>query len=126
VIPGRNRDPRFYKCITYDGVQIIQGSGNAAYRFANLYNGGNLRLDNTASRSRYLVRKFVTTKCNSTDNEWNNINIVIPYLRLADAYLMYAESVLQGYGTPQSSFPGVFTAEAAGKYGKNQGRYTSS
>jgi hypothetical protein len=92
---------------------MIRGTANAAYRFANLYNGGNLRLDNTASRSGYLVRKFVTDGCNNTDNEWNNINIVVPYLRLADAYLMYAEAALQGYGTPQSSHPGYLTAEAA-------------
>lgn len=111
--PWTGRDPRFYKSITYDGVRLIRGTANAAYRFANLFNGGNLRLDNTASRSGYLVRKFVTDGCNNTDNEWNNINIVIPYLRLADVYLMYAESVLHGYGTPQSSHPGSLTAESA-------------
>lgn len=111
--PWTGRDPRFYKCITYDGVQMIQGSGNASYRFANLYTGGNLRRDNDASRTGYLERKFVTGKCNNVDNEWNNINIIIPYLRLADVYLMYAEAVLQGYGTPQSSVPGYLTAEEA-------------
>jgi hypothetical protein len=111
--PWTGRDPRFYKCITYDGVQMIQGSGNAAYRIANLYTGGNLRRDNDASRTGYLERKFVTGKCNSVDNEWNSINIIIPYLRLADVYLMYAEAVLQGYGTPQSSVPGYLTAEEA-------------
>lgn len=108
--PWTNRDPRFYKCITYDGVRIIQGTGNSDFRFANLYNGGNLRRDNDASRTGYLVGKFVTNKCNNVDNEWNNINIIIPYVRLADVYLMYAEAVLQGYGTPQSSFPGYLTA----------------
>jgi hypothetical protein len=111
--PWANRDPRFYKCITYDGVQMIRGTANAAYRFANLFNGGNLRLDNTASRSGYLIKKFVTNGCNNTDNEWNNINIIIPYLRLADVYLMYAEAVLQGYGTPQSSDPSYITAISA-------------
>lgn len=111
--PWSNRDPRFYKCITYDGVRLIQGTGNAEYSVANLYTGGNLRLDNSACRTGYLERKFVTGKCNSTDNEWNNINIVIPYLRLADVYLMYAEAVVQGYGTPTSSYPGYITAEAA-------------
>lgn len=111
--PWTGRDPRFYKSITYDGVRMIRGTGNADYRFANLYNGGNLRLENTASRSGYLVRKFVTDGCNNVDNEWNSINIVIPYLRLADVYLMYAESVLHGYGTPQSSVPGTLTAEEA-------------
>ena len=111
--PWSNRDPRFYKDITYDGVQMISGSANAAYRFANLYNGGNLRLDNTASRTGYLERKFVTAKSNNVDNEWNNINIILPYLRLADVYLMYAEAVLQGYGTPTSSHGGYITALAA-------------
>ena len=108
--PWTNRDPRFYKCITYDGVRIIQGTGNPDFRFANLYNGGNLRRDNDASRTGYLVGKFVTNKCNNIDNEWNNINIIIPYVRLADVYLMYSEAVLQGYGTPQSSYPGYLTA----------------
>jgi hypothetical protein len=70
-------------------------------------------LDNTASRTGYLVRKFVTDGSNNTDNEWNNINIVIPYLRLADVYLMYAEAVLHGYGTPQSSYPGYLSAVEA-------------
>jgi hypothetical protein len=111
--PWSNRDPRFYKDIVYDGVRMIRGTANAGYRFANLFNGGNLRLDNTASRSGYLVRKFVTDGCNNTDNQWDNINIIIPYLRLADVYLMYAEAVLQGYGTPQSSHAGYLTAEAA-------------
>jgi starch-binding outer membrane protein, SusD/RagB family len=111
--PWTGRDPRFYKCITYDGVRMIQGTGNADYRYANLYNGGNLRRDNDASRTGYLVRKYVTNKCNSVDNEWNNINIIIPYVRLADVYLMYAEAVLHGYGTPGSSHPGYLTATEA-------------
>ena len=108
--PWSNRDPRFYKSIVYDGVQMIRGTGNAAYKYANLYNGGNLRLENTASRSGYLIRKFTTEGSNNVDNEWNNINIVVPYLRLADVYLMYAEAVLQGYGTPQSNVSGYITA----------------
>ena len=121
--PWTNRDPRFYKCITYDGMRMIKGTGNANYRFANLYNPktdddfkNTLRLENTASRSGYLIRKFVTEGCNNSDNEWNSINIIIPYLRLGDVYLMYAESVLQGYGTPQSSHAGYITAlEAVNK-----------
>ena len=112
--PWTGRDPRFYIDITYDGLRMIQGNGgDPAYRYANLYNGGNLRRDNDCSRSGYLVHKFVTFKCNSVDNEWNNINIIIPYLRLADVYLMYAEAVLQGYGSPQSSVPGYLTAQQA-------------
>jgi hypothetical protein len=115
--PWSNRDPRFYKSIVYDGVQMIRGTGKPDFKFANLYNPKTndelkktLRLENTASRSGYLLRKFTTDGSNDVDNEWNNINIVIPYLRLADVYLMYAEAVLHGYGTPQSSFSGYITA----------------
>jgi hypothetical protein len=111
--PWTNRDPRFYKSIVYDGVRMIRGTGNANYQFAQLYNGGNLRLEQSASRSGYLIRKFTTEGSNSVDNEWNNINIVIPYLRLADVYLMYAEAVLHGYGSSQSSHPGSITAVTA-------------
>ncbi len=34
-------------------------------------------------------------------------------MRLADVYLMYAEAVLQGYGSATSSVPGSITAEEA-------------
>lgn len=112
--PWTNRDPRFYKHIVKDGDRMIQGSGGADnVRFASLYTGGLLRRESDASRTGYLFRKFVTPGCNNVDNEWNNINIMIPYLRLADIYLMYAEAVLQGYGTPQSSHAGYMTALAA-------------
>jgi hypothetical protein len=133
--PWANRDPRFYKDITYDGVQMYQGTNNSylPYRFANLYTGGNLRRESDASRTGYLLRKFITNKSNVVDNEWQNINIIIPYMRLADVYLMYAEAVLQGYGTPQSSYPGYLTAiEAANKTRLRAGvpnidaRYTGS
>jgi starch-binding outer membrane protein, SusD/RagB family len=126
--PWANRDPRFYKCITYDGVRMIRGTANAAFKFANLYsdkdatgNAGNLRRDGDASRTGYLVRKFVTDGCNNVDNEWNNINIVIPNMRLADVYLMYAEAVLQGYGSAQSTYPG-YALTAVGAVNKVRDR----
>jgi starch-binding outer membrane protein, SusD/RagB family len=112
--PWTGRDPRFAKSIVYDGVQMVRGTGKPLFKYANLFNPktdderkSTLRLENTASRSGYLLRKFTTDGSNDVDNEWNNINIVIPYLRLADVYLMYAESVLHGYGTPQSSVAGL-------------------
>ncbi len=37
----------------------------------------------------------------------------LSYMRLADVYLMYAEAVLQGYGSATSSVPGYLTAEEA-------------
>ncbi|MEJ5265249.1 MAG: RagB/SusD family nutrient uptake outer membrane protein [Bacteroidales bacterium] len=106
--PWSNRDPRFYKFIVYDGVQVVKGgtSANDNVRYANLYNGGNYRDDGTGSRSGYLLRKFMNLTNNNIDAEGRNIIVLPAYLRLADVYYMYAEAVLHGYGTPQSYYPG--------------------
>ena len=109
--PWSNRDPRFYKSIITDGTRMIQGNGGLIdYRYANLYTGGNYRSESGGSRTGYLERKFTGAGNNDTDKDWDNSAIVMPYLRLADVYLMYAEAVLHGYGTPQSSFPGYMSA----------------
>jgi hypothetical protein len=105
--PWTNRDPRFYKTIVTDGQRMIQSNGGSLdYRFANLFTGGNYRGESDGSRTGYLTRKFTSPDNNSTDNGWNRFAMVIPYMRLADVYLMYAEAVLYGYGTPQSIAPG--------------------
>jgi len=111
--PWSNRDPRFYKSIVYDGVRIVQGSGAETYRYANLYNEGNYRNDGTGSRSGYMSRKFINLTLNNSDNVGRNIVILPAYLRLADVYYMYAEAVLQGYGSATSSYPGYITAVEA-------------
>jgi hypothetical protein len=116
--PWTGRDPRFYESIVYDGVKVIQG-GTAAddyRRYANLYNGGNYRNDLSGSRTGYMLNKFFPLEGNQVDNVPNRL--MLPgYMRLADVYYMYAEAVLYGYGTPQSSYPGnadyVLTAEDA-------------
>ena len=106
--PWTGRDPRFYESIVYDGEQVIQG-GDATEdyrRYANLYNGGNYRTENNGSRTGYLLIKFINLSANPTDNvNQQRINLP-PFMRLADVYLMYAEAVLQGYGTAQSSYLG--------------------
>ncbi len=105
--PWSNRDPRFYKSIVYDSVQVVKG-GTAAddsYRYANLYNGGNYRNDLNGSRSGYLLCKMFSMQGNKVDNVPNRF-LLPSYLRLADVYYMYAEAVLHGYGTPTSSYPG--------------------
>lgn len=113
--PWSNRDPRFHEQIIVDGDRLVLGSGGSdEYRYANLYNNGNLRNESAGSRSGYMWKKFIPAGCNNVDNVWNNgINIIVPYLRLADVYLMYAEAVLQGYGSAQSSSNGYITAEDA-------------
>ena len=102
--PWRNRDPRFYNDFVYDGVKCIQGAAPIeANRYANLFTGGSYRDVSTGSRTGYLLYKFIPITSNKFDNGYSydkGLNIHLPYMRLADVYLMYAEAAAQGYGSP--------------------------
>lgn len=104
--PFKGRDPRFYKDIIFDGLRIVTGSipvAEESLRYANLFTGGNYRDVRTGSRTGYCLRKFIPLVANRFDqgNSYGNaLHINIPYMRLADIYLMYAESALMGYNTP--------------------------
>ena len=97
--PWRDRDPRFYNDIVYDGVRTVQGSmpdGEEYNRYANLFTGGSYRNERTGSRTGYMLYKFIPMTANKYDEGYgygNNLNIHLPYMRLADVYLMYAEAL---------------------------------
>ena len=93
--PWKNRDPRFYHDIVYDGVKVVEGAIEPdANRYANLYTGGTYRDDINESRTGYLLYKFIPMIANNYDmgETYNKLYIDVPYLRLADCYLMYAEA----------------------------------
>lgn len=93
--PWKNRDPRFYHDIVYDGVKVVEGAIEPdANRYANLYTGGTYRDDINESRTGYLLYKFIPMIANNYDmgSTDNKLYIDVPYLRLADCYLMYAEA----------------------------------
>ena len=95
--PWKNRDPRFYHDIVYDGVKVVEGAEAIepdANRYANLYTGGTYRDDINESRTGYLLYKFIPMIANNYDmgSTYNKLYIDVPYLRLADCYLMYAEA----------------------------------
>lgn len=104
--PWKDRDPRFYNDIVYDGVKVVQGTLAAnmeTHRYANLFTAGSYRDDRSGSRTGYMLYKFVPKTANNFDQGWNygqNLNIKVPYMRLADIYLMYAESIAAGYESP--------------------------
>ena len=104
--PWRDRDPRFYNDIVYDGVRTVQGSmpdGEEYNRYANLFTGGSYRNERTGSRTGYMLYKFIPMTANKYDEGYgygNNLNIHLPYMRLADVYLMYAEAAAQAYQSP--------------------------
>ncbi len=114
--PWKDRDPRFYHDIRYDGCKIIikapggdddpDAANIKSVRYAPLYTGGKLRSDTEGSRSGYLNYKFVRDDFNRFDKQGQENysagnHMLIPYMRLADVYLMYAESACNAYGTPQ-------------------------
>lgn len=105
--PWKGRDPRFYHDIRFDGCRLELGGDKAAdpVRYAPLYTGGTLRDAIKGSRTGYLNYKFVRDDFNQWDKggaqNWGaNNHMLIPYMRLADIYLMYAEAVAEATGVP--------------------------
>ena len=96
--PFKNRDPRFYHDIVFDGFKYVHGALTESmepYRYCDLFPGGNMRPVANGSRTGYFIQKLVPHTCNEGDNEydWNsNLHTYLPYMRLADIYLMYAEA----------------------------------
>jgi hypothetical protein len=121
--PWRGRDPRFYNDIIYDGVRMVQGSipnvSEQPNRYANLFHDGigsnpgvggvgSYRSLNTGSRTGYLLYKFIPITLNKFDNGHSYdkaLHVKIPWMRLADIYLMYAEAAAQGYNSPLGKAP---------------------
>jgi hypothetical protein len=109
--PWQDRDPRFYNDIVYDGVKCVKGTMPASAesdRYANLFTGGSYRNISTGSRTGYLLYKFIPISANKYDGgyDWgNNLNIHIPWMRLSDVYLMYAESAAIGYNSSAGKAP---------------------
>lgn len=103
--PFRGRDPRFYRSIVYDGVRVVQGSmppSEEGNRHANLHTNGSYRGAVSHSPTGFLNRKFVPLTANRYDNAFAfgvGMHLNVPYLRLADVYLMYAEAALMGHNS---------------------------
>lgn len=111
--PWSNRDPRFYKTIVVDNDLIASSTSAGADQRAQLYVGGRHRIGSGANITGFLTNKYWGPTINKYDNIRYNYYFRAPIMRLADVYLMYAESVVQGYGTAQSGVSGCITAEAA-------------
>lgn len=112
--PWTGREPRFYKDILKDGDQIINESGPD--RFAELYNGGRHRSQiNPPSVTGYYAKRYSPMGSELTISRTGALQAYVPYLRLADIYLMYAEAVLfSPGGTPKAAASNyAMTAEQA-------------
>ena len=117
--PWKDRDPRFYHDIIYDGCQVVKGTlkdDEESWRYANLYTDGSFRDAIRGSRTGYLNYKFIDITCNKFDDGYGwspQIHMHIPWMRLADVYLMYAEAAAQATGQATGSVNCHLTAVEA-------------
>lgn len=119
--PWENRDPRFYKEIVVDGDRIHQSLGDDTY--AQLYNGGRHRnVINPPSVTGYYNKKFVPMGETFNTSVANGLASYVPYLRLADIYLMYAEAVLFSPGGSPSATSSNYSMTATEAMNKVRNR----
>jgi hypothetical protein len=104
--PWVNREPRFYKDIIVDGDLVVYASAPEEDKYVQLFNGGRHRAGTWGSVTGYFYKRYTPIGCNKWDNWWTRLQAYVPFLRLADFYMEYAEAVLHGYGSPLSSAPG--------------------
>ena len=107
--PWKDRDPRFYHSIMFDGNQCLVNpyqvnfnGGRVDVQHASLYTGGFYREGDAAKSvvSGYMLTKFSPRLANTIDgdNFRNNVAVVLSLIRLADVYLLYSEAVANGHG----------------------------
>lgn len=117
--PFKNRDPRFYHDIVFDGFKYVNSTMPADMeylRYCSLYTGGAMRPVANASRTGYFIQKLVPHTCNEYDRtyDWGgNYHCYLPYMRLSDIYLMYAESCAAFGGASGKASNFSKTAEGA-------------
>ena len=99
--PFKNRDPRFYHDIVFDGFKYInftiaKEADDYQFKYIQMYTGSNLRSSaSQGCRTGYYTQKLVPHQCNKYDGmyDWGGaLQCDLPYMRLADLYLMYAEA----------------------------------
>ena len=129
--PYKDRDPRFYYNFIYDAVKTVldgskilkDGLPDEHKQYASLYEGGLYRTD-TPSKcvfTGYMNKKFTSQYMNDFDDYKEGTVLVMPLLRLADVYLMYAESAAAGYGSATASASG-YSLSAVGAIDKVRAR----
>ena len=120
--PFKGRDPRFYHDIVFDGFQYINttiGKDDPDYQFkyVQMYTGSNLRSSSSQGcRTGYYCQKLVPHQANKYDGMYNwggALQCDLPYMRLADIYLMYAEAGAAAQGATYKSSKCNLTAEDA-------------
>jgi starch-binding outer membrane protein, SusD/RagB family len=117
--PFKDRDPRFYHDIIFDGFKYVNAAMPAEteyLRYAGLHTNGTMRGAANGSRTGYFIQKLVPHTANKYDGAYNwsaNLHVYLPYMRLGDIYLMYAEACAAFGGATGKSSNFTKTAEDA-------------
>jgi len=99
--PYKGRDPRFYHDIVFDGFHYVLkterlNDAQKEHEYCSLYTGGAMRSIDNGSSTGYFIQKLIPHQCNIGDN-WYDYGMALqsylPYMRLADVYLMFAEAM---------------------------------
>lgn len=95
--PFKNRDPRFYKTILYNGVQWQGETLDLVYNPVKELSGKHREIKSD-TRTGYYVRKYLPeqVKNQTTNTAYHNW----VYIRLAEMYLNYAEALNESEDTP--------------------------
>ena len=100
--PWKNRDPRLYKTIMFDGMKYMSTGGKSGS--VELYTGGKHSkeaIPKNGCFTGYLNMKLCPQLMNPVDGYTSGNVVIFSLMRLADVYLMYAEAAAVGYGSPQ-------------------------
>ena len=119
--PFANRDPRFYHDIMFDGFKfLLTASDDKEFQYLQMYTGGNMvptgnpARNADGSRTGYFCQKLVPHQCNKYDQMYNwggALQTYLPYMRVADIYLLYAEA---GAAASGASFQAKCSVTAEG------------
>ncbi|MCR4853738.1 MAG: RagB/SusD family nutrient uptake outer membrane protein [Prevotella sp.] len=98
--PYKDRDPRFYHDIVFDGFHYVLSTdalndNQKKLEYCDLFTGGAMRDIDHGSSTGYFIQKLIPHQCNQGDKwyDWDySFQSYLPYMRLADIYLMYAEA----------------------------------
>ena len=102
--PFKDRDPRFYHDIMFDGFKFLNqtpSKEDLSFQYLEMYTGGSMvptgnpERSANGSRTGYFCQKLVPHQCNKYDGMYNwggALQTYLPYMRLADIYLLYAEA----------------------------------
>ncbi len=107
--PYRNRDPRFYNDFVIDGDKCVLDATKVGSdpnrQYASLFEGGKYRVATPSKDcfTGYMNKKFDSQYMNDWDGYQDNNKLTLSIIRLADVYLMYAESVAEANGSPTAT-----------------------